>query len=920
MNTPNRHIISYTSILEQYGSNILLHDPWATVNQSNRIQGWKLHLSSIQVEAIRLLESVIPSLIKNDVCFKVAINDTVLAMLNEGELGSTQVGKFITIYPTSDQHAKSLATELIQLTHGFNGPRIVTDSHLDNVVYTRYGGFNPVIYRDRLGQISLCIYDVNGELQSDSYNVPFVCPDHISYPFTDSIFHSDSYATDEKPDVLTSVDTKKKLFGPGYFVFEVVRQHPKGSIFKGIDLRSQNTVSIVIIKQGRRFCLSDEYGRDMLSRLHHQETAHNALREITCIPKAGSYFEVSGDGYLPIQYIEGKTIEDVVYDKLQEGSWDSLGDIDKLYMIELLIKLARAIESIHQAGYVHCDIAASNVWIGSDDNVYLIDLELSHKVGNTSPPYSLGTPGFMSPNREARNTPSFGDDIYSFGCVMILVFAGIDPRRILFAGEIKRFAQIQYLTKLPVFVVQNILECLSTDESSNFTTIEKICFILESYKSSLQSGTIRDPQGLYTSTHSVDHEKTFHTDNSILAETVDFNKTIEKAQLGLLKDVAIDQKSGLWLSVPTKTSHSNYNASRGAYEVYRSINRGVAGGVYILSRLARFGFATKEACKRTQLSVKWLLRNEDSSDSGLPGLHFGEAGVAVSLAEGISSGYIESTKAIRKVLTEKLRSYPDWPDITHGAAGQGIAALYCGDLLKDSAYHELSKKYVSYLLETQADDGSWKMPQGVDGISGETLTGFAHGVSGIVYFLIEYDRRFKDKDVKKSWQYGVDWLISKAKTTKNIMEWSYSDKTAESWKWWCHGSPGIALTFLRLYEYTRNEYYAEIVNKALSVHPWNIRYPNLSQCHGLSGLGEIYFEAWCVLKDRDWYNKAKEIANTICYLGKETDSGKLTWLVEDPHIPTVDFMVGSGGILHFLLRMSQSDERISYPLLIDPKN
>jgi hypothetical protein len=41
-----------------------------------------------------------------------------------------------------------------------------------------------------------------------------------------------------------------------------------------------------------------------------------------------------------------------------------------------------------------------------------------------------------------------------------------------------------------------------------------------------------------------------------------------------------------------------------------------------------------------------------------------------------------------------------------------------------------------------------ELPAGVDGISGDTLTGFAHGVSGIVYFLAEYARSFSNTYAK----------------------------------------------------------------------------------------------------------------------------------------------------------------------------
>ena len=205
-------------------------------------------------------------------------------------------------------------------------------------------------------------------------------------------------------------------------------------------------------------------------------------------------------------------------------------------------------------------------------------------------------------------------------------------------------------------------------------------------------------------------------------------------------------------------------------------------------------------------------------------------------------------------------------------------------------------------------------------MSGKTLTGFAHGVAGIVYFLCEYARRFKDAEAARSWQKGANWLLREARKTNihSLLEWSYStDEENYGWKWWCHGSPGIALTFLRLFENTKKTKYAIIADRCLRVHPFEFRYSNLSQCHGLSGLGEIYLEAYRVLKHKKWYDRAKRIADLLISLSREQNKHSLTWLVEGENFPTADLMIGSGGIIHFLLKFAHS-KHVGCRLLLDP--
>src|SRR5581483_4991003 len=170
----------YDALLADHGLGVTLRYPWVMAGSARSSQGWKLHLSSIQTEAAGLLARVVPELKSAKVPFKVIRDSALLAQLNEGSLGITQVGKFLTIYPDSDSGARRLAERLIAITRGFHGPVITTDLRLGGVVYARYGAFNPVATRDRLGQQALFIRDPEGNLRRDTYEVPFSMPPGIA--------------------------------------------------------------------------------------------------------------------------------------------------------------------------------------------------------------------------------------------------------------------------------------------------------------------------------------------------------------------------------------------------------------------------------------------------------------------------------------------------------------------------------------------------------------------------------------------------------------------------------------------------------------------------------------------------------------------------------------------------------------------
>ena len=233
----------------------------------------------------------------------IAKSEADLFKLNEGTLGSTQIGKFATIYPGDDEEARCLVEKLIPLTRGYHGPFIVTDLKLADVVYTRYGSFAPVITRDRLGQSRPSIYGLMG------YSAPTLTRSRSSSCGRAKPLPRTVVRTRQPRDWKRGRGVHQRLrenSRTGYLVLEIVKEHPRGSVFRGIDLRSSEHVGIKVIKQGRQHCMADEYGRDIRVRLQRQQALHQALGMTGVVPAADAYFEDDGDGYLPIDYVEGE--------------------------------------------------------------------------------------------------------------------------------------------------------------------------------------------------------------------------------------------------------------------------------------------------------------------------------------------------------------------------------------------------------------------------------------------------------------------------------------------------------------------------------------------------------------------------------------------------------------------------------------
>jgi lantibiotic modifying enzyme len=210
----------------------------------------------------------------------------------------------------------------------------------------------------------------------------------------------------------------------------------------------------------------------------------------------------------------------------------------------------------------------------------------------------------------------------------------------------------------------------------------------------------------------------------------------------------------------------------------------------------------------------------------------------------------------------------------------------------------------AYLVRTQDPTGAWTLPEGVTGASGERFTGFAHGAAGIMGFLGSYAAFADDAAADAAWRRAEGWLISRARRERGgRWKWPQSDSNSTAAGWWCHGAPGIALGWLCVAQAQGVAVIAEdYLRGALESSPPKLRSESLSQCHGLAGVGEVYLEAHRVLKEERWHERAADIADVLVALFRTRSPQP--WLRPPDASPDEadGLMLGTAGVLHFLLR------------------
>src|SRR5262249_2533146 len=222
----------------------------------------------------------------------------------------------------------------------------------------------------------------SGNWMADRRPVRFSYPQGIAIPFPIP-----------GPELLTRSQPRRLLAGR-YFVTDVLSPGLAGSVLRAIDVGDARAPTACVLKQARPHCSADELGRDRRTRLRHEGAVLARLRGLAGIASAGEYFEDENIGYLPIAYVPGQTLGTRVFQLVRGRSWVCVRAQARRRLLHYAAQLVRRVRSAHARGVIHRDLAPANVWIGADDQVYLLDWELAHVVGSRLPLFRFGTAGF----------------------------------------------------------------------------------------------------------------------------------------------------------------------------------------------------------------------------------------------------------------------------------------------------------------------------------------------------------------------------------------------------------------------------------------------------------------------------------------------------------------------------------------------
>ncbi len=828
-------------------------------------QGWKLHVSASTAASANVLRRVLPILREQRVAFKFLVDPQTTARVNGKLWPRAAGGKFIAVYPASDEEFHQVGGLLAEALEDTAGPYILSDRAWpgSRSVFYRYGGFQA---RSRLrfdGRRDLLVTTPGGEDVKDG-RLPYWSPPEWA---------RDPFPEDEPP-------VEADVIGDGRFtVRSALSFSNSGGVYLGTDNR---TGADVVLKEARPRVEVGSRGLDAIAVLEKEYRLLSRLSGTGCFVRPIAFFHESEHAFLAEEFVPGGHLgrTAIARNPLCAGPPTTEAFAEYLgFMRGLWAQVARAIAAAHRHDVVLADLSFTNVMV-SGGRVTVIDLEAAGQAGGDEQ-VGLHTPGFASPGAERTGVSERADDYFALG--------GIIFGSLLMAGGLTGFhppARRRLLDELTTdmgapaelgALVDRLTEPPCPDPHAVIAAIE-----------ALPSGGARARLSVPAVERLVPDLRTQLRKR--VAETLD-------GITGHIRGVADTSREDRLFPADPMVFETNP----------LSVAYGAAGVLYALHRVEGHMPGRLES---------WLLSRTASSDRYAPGLYLGQSGIAWVLAE------LGHDEAAGDLLMEAARHPLLWesPDLVRGAAGHGMACLKLWHGSGDQRFLDQARAVGRHLLDSCVRD-----ERGVRWATwGEQARiGYAYGGSGPALFLLYLHLATGAAGPLECGRAALGFELAHGVSVDGRfsgfpdLESERPDTARVLRCYWDSGTAGIGTTLVRYLAVTGDPDLKRRLGDLLV--DASRKYTVLPQLfHGQAGLGNFLLDVWEHTREEAHLAEAWQVAEGILPFQIERPEG-IAFPGEQAVRESTDLATGSAGVGLFLHRLLTAGEtaRSNFNFVVD---
>jgi len=847
-----------------------------------------------------VLAAALDVLLDEGARFKVVNSINLLTMLNAGHLGLSQIGKFITVYPSDSAQAVRLATALDRATSGRRGPRVPTDRPLrpDSLVHYRYGAMHQGPEADTGSDEVAGSYDLldsAGRLTNDfrlHYYLP--PPAGIADPF-------------EIGGAYVPRPARSLLLNGRYLVVDGLSQGVRGGVFRAIDLGGV-PARFCLLKEAWHDVSVDEDGRDARDWLVNEEQILVRHEGSALLPRFYGSFDLDNNHFIAIEYIEGTTLAEVLPDRHSIKDGLSVAEI-----IAVGRETAGALAQLHDMGLVFRDFSPANVIATPDGSYRLIDFGNTFDLAEDGAiPIGGGTPPFYPREQFDRERPAPADDIFAWGAVLHYLCCGVasladTPEEDYGLRPFARRPVAELRIGFPPPIAAVIDRAVAWERTDRYATMREVQRALvlaaEELAARLPRGPVvprEDPTA--PDTQGPAEGAMTHAELTRLAREVGEALCAE----------AEERSDGLcWAARDELSRRTEYGPD---------LYSGAAGIGLFLAELScatgepRYGEAARGA-------ARWLAGSTWGRGRAQHGLHCGEPGVAyffLCLAELLDEpGFVAAAQLrMRRLQGVSFATV----DLTHGAAGTILALIDLHRVTGESVYLAEARTAGDELVRTAlpglrgCPGCYWDVAPASPGGSSLPYLGLLHGAAGIGLALAQLAGVTGEERYLDVAGGAAELLLAQARPGRAVtLEAGAADDDS---LWWprrlgddapglqahCHGAGGIGQFFLHLDGLEPDRRYRDAARGAARTVAAQRRHESRScLCHGLAGTGHLLLDCYQAFGDPQWLELALECS---VQLRRFRDPGrKGVYRMSREGVVSPDLMLGYAGVGSLLIRL-----------------